>query len=150
MIEVEMTDDIRKFETKTIGPFTTRQVICILIGVAYALPIGLAIPTTMDNKIFIAILLAMPAVMCGFVKIDGMPFEALVARMLYTYVLTPPHRKYIVPCSFRKDMEARDKRILKRNLAKLTPEQRKEYEKTHNPNSRVIHYSEKKQNKIYT
>lgn len=150
MIEVEMTDDIRKYETKTVGPFTTRQVISIVIGAAYSIPIGLLIPVSMDNKIFIMIMLAVPAFLCGFIKMDGMPFEALAARMLYMYVLTPTHRKYDTPCSFRKDMEAREKRILKRNLARLTPEQRKIYEKKHDPKNRVIRYSEKAKYKVYT
>ena len=32
MIEVEINQDIRDYKTKLIGPFTTRQVICLVLG----------------------------------------------------------------------------------------------------------------------
>lgn len=151
MIEVEMTDDIRKYETKTVGPFTTRQLICIIIGAAYSIPIGLLLPVSTDNKVLIIILLMLPAFACGFVKMDGMHFETLAARMLYMYVLTPAHRKYVSPCSFRVEMENRDKRRLRRRLAKMSPGKRKRYLKAHDPKNRTIqYYNDSTKYKIYT
>ena len=32
MIEIEVNQDIREYKTKLIGPFTTRQVICLILG----------------------------------------------------------------------------------------------------------------------
>ena len=74
MIDVEMSDDIRKYETKSIGMFTPRQFACIVLGLVVALPIGLILPIQdVWNKIIVIILLALPIWLCGY-KINGTNF----------------------------------------------------------------------------
>lgn len=128
MIEVQMTNDIRRFETKTFGMFTTRQVVCILIGLFIGFPIGFAIPfSETSNKILVSMMLAIPFWLCGFIKIDHSPLEFIALRWLYMKVLTPPKRKCIRESDWRKE-EIKIKE--KRRLAKMTPKERKNYQKT--------------------
>ena len=93
MIEVEMSDDIRKFETKFLGPFTMRQTVCTAIALLYAVPIAALINVSIDNKVLIGFILAAPALGCGFIKFGGMPLEVFFIRVFYMYFLTPSKRK---------------------------------------------------------
>lgn len=147
MINVEMTDDIRKFETKTTGPFTTRQLICIGIACLYSFPIALSIPTSLSNKLLIGFIIAMPVVLCGYIKMDGAYFEVLALRILYLKFLAPKKRKYIAPNSFREEMKMFEKRKESQLMAKMTSSQRKKYIKSKEQKS--ITYSKKREYKVY-
>lgn len=150
MIEVQMTDDIRKYETKALGPFTARQIICIIIAAIVVLPlIFLDIPW--DNRMLIMLFVAVPIVSCGYVKMDGMYFEVLVFRFLYYFFLTPKKRKVVRKNTFRewaKEYEALEK---KKKLSKLTKKQQEAYKKHEidKKKKKNIKYSTKKEYKIY-
>lgn len=148
MINVMMTDDIRKYETKSFGPFTTRQVVCIGLALLYSVPIGVATPFALDTKIMLIVILAMPMVMAGYLKLDGMKFEVLLIRMLYVMVLTPRHRKYKAVNTFREAQNRLDAAIERRKLSRMTDSQRKKYEKA--KQKPVVRYSRKPALKVYT
>ena len=147
MIDVEMADDIRKYETKTLGMFTTRQLVALCIGAVYSLPIALLIPVSFENKLLIFGLLMAPAIICGFTKMDGTNFEVVAIRMIYTFFLTPAKRKRIQKNTFREAMEKRDQKEEKIMLSKMSDSKRKEYEK--NKKKKVIKYSNRKEFKVY-
>ena len=76
MIEVKVPKDIRKYQTKIVGPFTGRNVIGLAIGLAgggliYTLCKG----AVSDVKIFGAMVGAIPGIAIGWINLHGMPFE---------------------------------------------------------------------------
>ena len=150
MIDVEMADDIRKYETKTFGSFTTRQLACMAIGIAYSVPIGLLLPIeTINNKLFAIAILALPAILCGFVKMDGVYFEVIAIRMLYLYFLTPAKRKIVQVNPFHEAMNKQKTKEENVKLSKLPEAQRKEYYSRKKNKAKFIRYSMKKEYKIY-
>ena len=93
MIEIEMSKDIRDFEPKIIGPFTTRQLICIGIGAAMGLPF-LLVPLPMEVRCILAILLASPGVVCGYLKFYGVYAEKFFLHFLLPIYINPQKRIY--------------------------------------------------------
>ena len=127
MIEVEMSDDIRKYNTKVWGPFTKRQLICIAIGLAYSTPIALLMPVSMDNKLLIWVILILPALISGYATLDGAAMEVLLLRVIYLYFLTPARRKCIQKNLFHEEMIQIEKEEEKHKLSRMTSSQRKAY-----------------------
>lgn len=150
MIDVEMSDDIRKYETKTIGSFTTRQVVCMVIGFTVGIPIGFLLPIeSMENKLFVSALFAIPIILCGFVKMDGVYFEVIALRMIYLFFLTPAKRKAILSNSFHESMNKQKAKEERTRLSKLSESKRKEYYARKKNKAKFIKYSLKKEYKIY-
>ena len=147
-VEVEMTDDIRKYEPKTFGPFTTRQTVCLFIALAYSIPVGLFVPTSIDNKILIIIVVALPTIMAGYLKMDGANFEVLVLRLLYFKILAPGRRRYKSYNTFRAAMSQMEKKMERKQLARMSESSRKDY-LDRKKQKKVVRYSRKKDFKIY-
>lgn len=68
MIEVEMTKDIREYEPKTFGFFTTRQMVWSVIGLLLAFLLFKFVPASFDVRIVLAFVGFSPAVFFGFTK----------------------------------------------------------------------------------
>ena len=147
MITMEMSDDIRKYDTKTIGPFTTRQVVSIGIGLAYSVPIAIVTNLDVGNKVLLVCLLALPAICCGYVTMDGAPFEVIACRFLYWFLLTPRKRKMKSKNKYRELYEQMETRAENQKLARMTKSQRKLYLKR--KNNKTVVYSKKEVNKVY-
>ena len=96
-LQCNMIKDIRKYEPKVMGPFTKRQMIYLVIGLAYSLPVGMLLPTTFDNKVIVTLALIAPMFLCGYLKMDGTPLEVIAIRWVYRTILTPAARKYKRP-----------------------------------------------------
>lgn len=96
MIEVEMSKDIRDCEPKLLGPFTKRQVICIVISLAYGAPVFFLLGFGMDLflRILISIILMAPAIACGWCDMYGMPLEKFGIHIFKTLILSPQKRLY--------------------------------------------------------
>lgn len=148
MITVEMTDDIRKYKVKSLGPFSMREAVFLAIGCLYSFPIASIWPTTLENKVLIFAILAAPVIICGFTKMTGGTAEVIALRFLYLYVLTPAKRKYIATNTFRSDMKMYKAGLEKLKTASLTPKQQKLYQKKKEA-AKKIRYSNKKEFKIY-
>ncbi len=147
-VEVEMSDDIRKYETKTIGPFTTRQAVCTGIALLYSIPIGVFAPVEIDNKILIILVVALPVILAGYIKMDGATFEILLLRLAYWKFLSPPKRKYKTPNTFHEAMKEMEKKEKRKKLARMSEEERKAFAEKEKQ-SKIIVYSKKKQYRIY-
>lgn len=128
-IQVEASKDIREYSISNIGPFDTRQVVCIGISLIYSVPIAILLPTTTDNKILIGLILALPVAACGFVKLDGCYFETLILRLIYLYILTPAKRKTIIENPYKKELKKMDDEAEKKMLSQMSGRNRKKYEK---------------------
>lgn len=147
MIDVEMSTDIRKYETKTVGPFTTRQTVCIAIGVVCALPFLLFLHCDWTTRIMIALFAMTPAFLCGWVKLNGTYFEVVAIRFVYKNYLTPQKRKHKVNNVYREMYKKMKKEDEDRMLAALPKGQQKKYLK--NKENHLVKYSDKAEFKVY-
>lgn len=95
-IEREIPKDITKYEPKLIGPFTTRQVVFGIPGLAIGAGSYFMFRPILPDSIntFLAILLALPFLLCACVKVYGVPFEKFASIVFVSQVLAPTHRKY--------------------------------------------------------
>ena len=82
MIELEMSKDIKAHEPKVIGMFTTRQLVCLGIAAAYAVPLGFLLPFSIMTNILVAIGFAAPVILCGWIKVGGLPLEKMVLKAI--------------------------------------------------------------------
>lgn len=94
MIEIEMNKDVRTFEPKIMGPFTRRQLISLVIAAAYAGPIAIAVPGDPMMKVLLGCILAIPAILCGFIDILGMPLLQFITYCVIPSLINPKVRKF--------------------------------------------------------
>ena len=94
MIEIEMNKDVRTFAPKIMGPFTRRQLISLVIAAAYAGPIAILVPGDAMMKVLLGCVLAIPAILCGFIDILGMPLLQFVTYCVIPSLLNPKVRKF--------------------------------------------------------
>ena len=101
MIEVPMTEDVRKYQPRVLGPFNLRQLVCIVLAASLALPLWGLFDLETDDKILVMAIILFPIIACGWVKMDGLPFEKLLFRMIYYSILTPKKRKYVTENTYK-------------------------------------------------
>ncbi len=126
MIEVPMNDDIRKYQPKILGPFNIRQLLCMILAIVVAIPLWGLVDMEIENKVLVICAALFPIIACGWIKMDGLPFEKLAIRIIYFHFLTPKKRKYISINTYKAA-------LLKRRPPK--------------PKKKVVVYSNK--NKVY-
>lgn len=118
MIEIEVNQDIREYKTKLIGPFTTRQVICLILGGTTVIgAYNLLQPyLTSDTTTFVCMILAIPFIlMSGIFEPHGMKMEDFLRASFVSLVLSPTVRKYELENSYNKQlMEKRKKKKKKK------------------------------------
>ena len=96
MIEIKIPKEINRYEAKAIGPFTLRQLICLVI----CLPIcvGLFMFTKpyigTDLAGFLVLLPASVAYLFGWYKPYGMKFEVYLRSVFVNTFLAPNRRLY--------------------------------------------------------
>lgn len=150
MLEVEMTDDIRRYKSKAMGNFTTRQAAYVFIGVVLGALVAFLLPFPITLRVMIAFLIATPFIVCGFITIDGCTFEVILIKWLYSNVLTPPQRKVKQKNIWRKEDKAYEERRKAYFLRKLPEDKKKQYLKMlENEKNRVVVESTKPEYKIY-
>lgn len=133
MIEVQMLDDIRSYQTDFLGPFTKRQCICIavaapLFGIFLYLTMGVA-KISFDTALVISLVLPGMIAACGWIKMSNLPFEQYIAKVLYRTVLTPRVRLYKTKLPVKEQFKNAKKQSEKEYTSKLTKKELKEYEK---------------------
>lgn len=95
MVEIEIPKDIRKYDSKLIGPFTTRQTICVIIAGVVAVAAYRCLDSfSGDLRLMISGLLAAPALLFGWYKPFGMKMEDFLRTAFVSTVLSPKKRKY--------------------------------------------------------
>jgi hypothetical protein len=150
MLQVEMTDDIRKYQPKLVGPFTTRQCVCIMIGLLFALPAAFLIHTEdITNRIVIFCCIAAPFIACGYVKMDGAYLEVLLIRALYSFFLAPPKRKQVVNNTFKEYMDFLEKKKEQQKMSKMTKRELKKYTAQKASKKVVKYYDNDPKNKAF-
>lgn len=104
MIEVEIPNDIKEYEPKIIGPITKRILIC-LVAIAATSLLGYHIIGTFTNgslRIILPLIFDIPWALIAAYKPYGMKFEKYFMSQLYTTIIPPKHRKYIVENLYEK------------------------------------------------
>ena len=92
MIEVKIPQDIRKYKTKIVGPFTGRNIVGLALalgcggGVYYALKGSVS-----DVRMFAAMVCAIPGILLGWANFYAMPFEQF-AKVAFTNTFLVPKR----------------------------------------------------------
>lgn len=124
MIEIEVNQDIREYKTKLIGPFTTRQVICLILGGTTVIgAYNLLQPyLTSDTTTFVCMILAVPFIlMSGIFEPHGMKMEDFLKVSFVSLVLSPTVRKYELENSYNKQLmeERKKKKKKKRKKSKI-------------------------------
>ena len=96
MLEAPIPKDIRKYEAKLVGPFTTRQLVCFLGGAALAYGTYKLFGTYLGTQTTMVIcsIVAAPFLVMGWYKPYGMPFEKFFKSAFISSVLSPRNRKY--------------------------------------------------------
>lgn len=94
MIETRVPKDIRQYESKIIGPLTTRQLICVSLSAAASVGLftvfkAIGLPT--EYTIYIVVVCVLP-IMAFAVKIDGMRMEVYIRDVVMNYFMSPKIR----------------------------------------------------------
>lgn len=96
MIEVRIPKELDHYEAKVIGPFTLRQMVCLVC----ALPLGVLLFNFtkgyfgMETAGFFCLIPGGIAFLFGWTKPYGMKFEVFLRSVLISTVLAPSKRKY--------------------------------------------------------
>lgn len=101
MIKSRIPKDIRKYETKLVGPFTLRQTICIAVAVALdvvVLSICTLLKISMDTMIMVLMFVDVP-IMAFSKKIGGVNMEVYIKEVLFDSLMSPAKKKESVRLS---------------------------------------------------
>lgn len=104
MIEVEIPSDIKDYEPKILGPFTKRILICAIAIAATSLIGYMILDKFLDNglRVILPLIFDIPWALIAAYKPYGMKFENYFVSQLYTTIIPPKHRKYIVENLYEK------------------------------------------------
>lgn len=96
MIEGPIPKDIRKYETKTLGPFTSRQIVCgtIAAAIAYVIYQGCKNYMSGTSALCLALIPAIPILSFSVFKPYGMTLEKFLKTAFILNVMAPKIRKY--------------------------------------------------------
>ena len=98
MIETRIPADIRQYKTKVLGPFSIRAVVLIAIAAVVDLAIYFLIvkPTGSDMSLFLPIIIPIDLIILIFLKkVDGMPMEKYLTKVVYKAIIWPSKRKAV-------------------------------------------------------
>lgn len=96
MLEIKMSRDIREFSPKVLGPFDKRQIVVLTISIFTGVPIFLllgALP--LQFKLIVSLIVVLPILLCGWVKMFGMPLEVFVFKFIIPTIFNPRKKVYI-------------------------------------------------------
>ena len=128
MVEVEMTKDIKNYEPRLIGPFTTRQVILLAIGLAYAVPMAIWLPIEdITIRILVAVVALAPMIACGWLDMMGMRLEMFVYQAFIKRIFRPKERVYEVDESNPYMTMVKEEQPLEAKKKKLKVKKSKKY-----------------------
>ena len=120
MIETRVPKDIRAYETKIIGPLTARNAISVATAIVFDVILYKTIikPFNISSNIlmYILIIVDLPILAFGFLKIQGVPFEKYIRSFIGSVFIAPSKRK------------AKNTIIEKEKIRPLTSKEKREIE----------------------
>ena len=150
MLEVEMTDDIRKYKAKALGRFTLRQTAYVAIGLVVGIIVALLVPLPITLRLTFGLIIVVPFALCGFVTIGGCTFEVILIKWVYSHILTPQKRKVIIKNPYREEYKDYEERRKQYYLKNLPEDKKKRYqEMLEHEKKRIVKESDKPQYRIY-
>ena len=122
MFETRVPKDIRKYETKIMGPLTLRQVSCVAIALFldFILYIAVVAPLNVSAEVILygVMIIDLPILCFGWLKPAGMPLERYITHVLIYNYLSPTKRKAkneIIKTNYQaKQMTSRRRKEVKR------------------------------------
>lgn len=157
MIIIQMPKDIRKYEVKSMGAFSVREIIYFSAAVVMAIPGIMVISkgfsmhkNTMMMLLggILALVLAAPFIMLAIMKeIERTPTEVYIIRAIYRKFVAPRVRKNKCLNRYRVMFDAERKRQIKKMYKSMSPLEKQAYMKFRKKGE--LKLSHKKQLKIY-
>lgn len=96
MIETKVPMDVRTYKAKLIGPFTTRQLICVSIAAALDAFLFLVIINPLNIPVrlavFVLVLIDVP-ILSFILEPMGLPMEKYIRNVLIRSLIAPTKRK---------------------------------------------------------
>ena len=103
MIEIEMSRDIREFSPKVLGPFDKRQLVVLIIAVLVGVPLFMLLgPVPLQAKLIIILIVCLPILLCGWVKMFGMPLEVFVMKFIIPTLFSPRKKVYMTDNAYER------------------------------------------------
>lgn len=119
-----MPKDIRMYKTKSIGPFTIREAVCIILAILTCFFVYNCIMNPLDASITVTVygcmLISIPFIGFGWYAPCGMPLEQYLSQVLLRYLISPTNRKAEMDMLIKNDdvknkEKARRKKKKKKN-----------------------------------
>lgn len=103
-ISVRIPDEVRTYKEKIMFGLTARQLICTILTLGICVPLYYFGKDYLseDTLSWIIILIGMPLLSVGFVKVNGLPMEKLAIAWLKMEVLYPRKRYYKIDNYYRE------------------------------------------------
>lgn len=103
MLEVKVPQDIRKYETKILGPLSGRQLVLGVAAVASLVFVTFVLSAVLPTSLcrILQVLSIMPFAAFMFIKPYGMPLEKFLTTILYSTILSSSKRKYANKNSYK-------------------------------------------------
>lgn len=123
MIETKVPKDIRSYKTKIIGPFTLRQLLCIIVAaivdiLIYSLISFMEIKLNATMIIYGVIFINLP-ILAFIIEPQGMPMEKYIQSVLLVNFTKPSKRRTEVLLYEDQKKDALTKKELKERMKKV-------------------------------
>lgn len=132
MLEVTMSDDIRRHTPAMMAGLTGRQLAHTGLGLGITIPIGIAMYASglsISVCVVVIVLGIAFGIVAGQMNKNGLHFENYAVLMITHFILTPQKRKYKTENSFKGLMKAYEKEVERVKINAMTNAERKAYEK---------------------
>ena len=133
MLVTPINKDVRKYEPGFLLGMTKRQFSIVAVGAIISAIAAILIPASVDVRIFLVIVIMIPAFVFAFYTVGGMPFEIYIAHVIYCKFLTPGRRRYaahnVIRRQYREpsDHPAATKKSKKKNAEAVKYSKKREY-----------------------
>lgn len=99
MIEIKIPQEINKYESKLVGPLTTRQTICVVCMAALCAGTYYILKDIINSDIlyFTCFLIAIPFGIIGWYKPYGMKAEQFILAVLFDCIISSSRRIFKSP-----------------------------------------------------
>lgn len=102
MVDIEIPRDIRVYESKLVGPFTTRQAACVGIGAFSVFTVYNTLKDVMATDFIFGVgfFIMAPLALFGWFRPYGMKLEQFLMTAFISNVVCPKNRKYMMEMQY--------------------------------------------------
>jgi len=95
MVNVEIPREVKEYEATVAMGLSARQIISVICCLLWAVPVylGLGQIIGQSTSIYIVLIGAIPIILIGFYKIDGIPMETYL-KIVFKFLTEPQKRVY--------------------------------------------------------